>query len=301
VPTGLAQAPDSAYAGRVGLLIAAGLLLGVGLALRRDLVGPARRPAQRGLIAGLLALGLSVVLIFARTPGEHFLLGLDSNLRFVLALLCGAGGGALLGALVESSLIRPLYSRPIYQVLITLGLVFVGTEVIKSVWGPAGFFMDLPAAFRATGAGCRPLPDFFAWFGTNCSSISVLGRPFPSYRLFIIGLGLIMFVTVALVLRRTRLGMIIRAGVQDSEMVQALGINVRRVFTLVFALGTGLAALGGVAAAQRSGSGCSGALHERARGCRTLGRRAHAAARRSNTVFTRPRRDARGASASARR
>jgi branched-chain amino acid transport system permease protein len=58
-----------------------------------------------------------------------------------------------------------------------------------------------------------------------------------------------MFVAIALLLQRTRLGMIIRAGVQDSEMVQALGINVRRIFTLVFALGAGLAALGGVAAA----------------------------------------------------
>jgi branched-chain amino acid transport system permease protein len=67
--------------------------------------------------------------------------------------------------------------------------------------------------------------------------------------MFIILLGIVMFIAVALLLKRTRMGMIIRAGVQDSEMVQALGINVRRVFTLVFALGTGLAALGGVAVA----------------------------------------------------
>ena len=77
----------------------------------------------------------------------------------------------------------------------------------------------------------------------------MLGRPFPTYRLFIIGLGVAMFVTVWLVLTRTRVGMIIRAGVQDREMVQALGIDVQRVFTLVFAFGTALAALGGVAAA----------------------------------------------------
>ena len=69
------------------------------------------------------------------------------------------------------------------------------------------------------------------------------------YRIFIIALGVIVFVAIALLLRRTRLGMVIRAGVQDSDMVQALGINVRRIFTLVFALGCGLAALGGVAAA----------------------------------------------------
>ena len=77
----------------------------------------------------------------------------------------------------------------------------------------------------------------------------MLGRNFPSYRLFIIALGLAMFIAIALLLQKTRLGIIIRAGVQDSEMVQALGINVRRVFTLVFAIGCGLAAVGGVAAA----------------------------------------------------
>ena len=72
---------------------------------------------------------------------------------------------------------------------------------------------------------------------------------YPSYRLFIIFLGGAVFIGVAVLLRRTRLGMTIRAGVQDSDMVQALGINVRRVFTAVFALGAALAALGGVAAA----------------------------------------------------
>jgi branched-chain amino acid transport system permease protein len=77
----------------------------------------------------------------------------------------------------------------------------------------------------------------------------VLGRPFPSYRIFIIVLGVVMFVGIWLLLKKTRLGIIIRAGVQDSEMVQALGINVRRVFTLVFAIGCALAAIGGVAAA----------------------------------------------------
>jgi branched-chain amino acid transport system permease protein len=108
--------------------------------------------------------------------------------------------------------------------------------------------METPSFFATKGRGC-PAPDILTWFGSHCSSISVLGRPFPSYRIFIIFLGIVMFAAIALLLRRTRMGMIIRAGVQDRDMVQALGINVRRVFTLVFALGTGLAALGGVAAA----------------------------------------------------
>src|SRR5690606_7475356 len=75
----------------------------------------------------------------------------------------------------------------------------------------------------------------------------LFGQQQSVYRLFIIGLGLAMMIGVFLLLNRTRIGIIIRAGVQDSEMVQALGINVRRVFTLVFLLGAALAGLGGIA------------------------------------------------------
>jgi branched-chain amino acid transport system permease protein len=210
----------------------------------------ARTPGAgwRSLAGGLIALAVAVALIGVRTAGETWILAQSSDLRFVLALVFGAIGGAALGALVEWGMIRPLYARPIYQVLLTLGLVFIGTELVKGVWGPAGFFMEMPSTFNTRGAGC-PSPDLLAWFSDHCASISIMGRPFPSYRIFLIGLGLVVFVAIALLLQRTRLGMIIRAGVQDSEMVQALGINVRRIFTLVFALGTGLAALGGVAAA----------------------------------------------------
>jgi len=199
-------------------------------------------------LLGVIAIGLAVALVPARASGEIVILELSSNLRFLLALGFGAATGAVLGGLVEWGMIRPLYSRPIYQVLLTLGLVFVGTELIRGVWGPAGFYMDIPEFFNTRGENC-PSPDIISWFSNNCASILVLGRPFPSYRIFIILLGIVMFVVIALLLRRTRMGMIIRAGVQDSDMVQALGINVRLVFTLVFALGTGLAALGGVAAA----------------------------------------------------
>ncbi|HEX9115843.1 MAG TPA: branched-chain amino acid ABC transporter permease [Anaerolineae bacterium] len=188
------------------------------------------------------------MLVPIRTPGETFFLGLSSNVRFAVALLAGALIGAGLGALIESALIRPLYARPIYQVLLTLGLSFVGTELVKSVWGPAGFYMDIPAFFNTSNKAC-PSDTLWLWFSQHCQSIMVLGRPFPSYRLFIIVLGLVMFLAITLLLQRTRLGIIIRAGVQDSEMVQALGINVRQIFTLVFAIGTALAAIGGVAAA----------------------------------------------------
>lgn len=245
VPTEQAQEPLGRALARLAALAAGGAAAGAALALRR---GALRPPAWGGAVTGGALVALAVAVALARTPAEALILGLSSNLRFVLALLVGAGSGAALGGLMEWSLIRPLYSRPIYQVLVTLGLVFVGTELVKGVWGPTGYYMDVPDFFSQRGESC-PSPNLVAWLQDNCASIDVLGRPFPSYRLFIIALGLLMFGGIALLLRRTRLGMIIRAGVQDGEMVQALGINVRRVFTLVFALGAGLAALGGVAAA----------------------------------------------------
>ena len=193
----------------------------------------------------LFMLGAYVGLAVFNAP---FLAGWSTDARFLTALVMGGLVAGALGALTELSLIRPLYSRPIYQVLLTLGLTFVGGELIKAIWGTAGFFMPTPSFFNTQGANC-PSPDLLAFFTDHCSSILILGRAFPSYRLFVIGLGLVMFLAVALLLRKTRLGIIIRAGVQDGEMVQALGINVRRVFTLVFALGAALAGIGGVAAA----------------------------------------------------
>ncbi len=243
-----AEEVASVYLWRVIAMVGAGVALGLLLGGRQ--VRTLRRPpaSARSLIYGAALIVPAVVLVYWRLTSEAAILGLSSNLRFVLALVFGALVGALLGALVEVSMIRPLYSRPIYQVLLTLGLVFVGGEAIKGIWGPAGFYMDIPAFFNGNSKDC-PSPDLLAWFSDHCASIDVLGRPFPSYRIFIIALGVIVFVAIALLLRRTRLGMVIRAGVQDSDMVQALGINVRRIFTLVFALGCGLAALGGVAAA----------------------------------------------------
>ncbi|NNJ11707.1 branched-chain amino acid ABC transporter permease [Chloroflexales bacterium ZM16-3] len=246
VPTAEAQEALGLFAGRLLALAASGLAGGFALAQGQPFVGRSRGP--RGLLLGAGLLALALLIAPARIVGEGAILGLSSNLRFVIALVVGAGSGAALGGLIEWSLIRPLYSRPIYQVLVTLGLVLVGTELVKGVWGPTGYYMDTPDFFSQRGDAC-PSPNLVAWLGDHCASIDVLGRPFPSYRIFIIVLGLIMFAAIAVLLRRSRLGMIIRAGVQDAEMVQALGINVRWVFTLVFALGAGLAALGGVAAA----------------------------------------------------
>lgn len=152
----------------------------------------------------------------------------DTNLRFLVAVVTGTLTGLSVGTLMEWGLIRPLYKRPIFQILLTLGMVYVIAEVVKFIWGPAPLGMAKPELLKGT--------------------VDILGRAFPIYNIFIILLGIVVMVVVYVILRRTRIGIIIRAGVEDSEMVQAMGINVRRVFTGVFALGAGLAALGGAAA-----------------------------------------------------
>lgn len=246
IPTAEAQEPLATMFIRSGGVFLVGLIASFAFgAGRRD--DAARALPRRALTTAIVLVVTALALLMLRDLGEQTILDMESNLRFVFALAAGAVTGGLLGALMEWALIRPLYARPIYQILLTLGLVFVADQVIRLVWGPTGASMEAPALFRGAGAEC-PSPDLIAWLSQHCNSIMVLGRAFPSYRLLIIAIGVIVTVALAILLQRSRLGMIIRAGVQDSQMVEALGINVRRVFTLVFAIGTGLAGLGGVVA-----------------------------------------------------
>ncbi len=246
IPTAEAQEPIATMLLRIGGMFIAGAVASAATATRSAERLEAPMSRTLGIVGGLVALAL--ITLFVRDLGEQAILGTESNWRFLLALGVGAGTGAALGALMEWGLIRPLYARPIYQILLTLGLTFVFDQVVRFVWGPAGAFMEIPQWFNTSSQDC-PSDNLLLWFSQHCDSIFVMGRPFPSYRLFIILVGAIMVLGIALLLQRTRFGMIIRAGVQDSEMVEALGINVRRVFTLVFAIGAGLAGLGGVVAA----------------------------------------------------
>ncbi|NOZ05458.1 MAG: branched-chain amino acid ABC transporter permease [Chloroflexi bacterium] len=202
------------------------------------------RPLWQGIGLGVLLLVVAVWADRVQVGWANAMLNWDSSLRFAGGLLIGALAGALTGGIMEWGLIRPLYVRPIYQVLLTLGIVYAGTELARTIWGVEVKRMNKPSLF---GARCRS-PDFLSWLHEHCASLNVWGRAFPSYRLLIIVLGVLVFLGMVVLLRRSRLGMIIRAGVQDREAVEALGINVRRVFTLVFALGTALAAFGGAAA-----------------------------------------------------
>lgn len=202
----------------------------------------------QGMLFFLVAAGMSIVFglldVLNLAQGSFFMLGAYAGfavygalpegtpltVRFIAALIAATAAGGLLGGAVEVALLRPLYERPIFQIVLTLGLATVIEEAARTVYGPAGLIpIDPPAALDTT-------------FG-------VFGGRFETYRLFIIVVGFLLMVSISLLLQRTRLGIIIRAGVQDSEMVEALGINVRRVFTLVFMLGTAVAALGGMTAA----------------------------------------------------
>jgi len=240
------QEPLSRFWLRPLLLAAASLLVAVANQRPGSSEQSLRRRKPRPQVLALAgALAVAVTASVFREAGALAVLGMNANLRFLLALAAGTAVGGGLGAVVEATLIRPLYERHLYQVMVTLGLAFVLMEVVQVLWDPLAYQMSRPPMFAQPGKA----PSLLAWFAQGSVTVDILGVTFPSYRLFIIVLGVLMFILLAVLMRYSRLGIIIRAGVQDSEMVESLGINVRRVFTLVFVLGAGLAALGGIGAA----------------------------------------------------
>lgn len=228
------------------LMFLGGLLLALLAARPGDAtqIIPTKKPIIPWVRVAVLAV-VMVTSIFVRESASIFVLNMNGNVRFFLALLVGAGVGAGLGVLVEVSLIRPLYSRPFYIVLLTLGIGYVLRETVQLLWDPVAYSMERPPMFSQPGKA----ENLLAWFTGNNVTIDIMGVTFPSYRLFIIVLGMVMLLGLFLLMRYSRLGMIIRAGVQDRNMVEALGINVKAVFSVVFAIGVGLAALGGIGAA----------------------------------------------------
>ena len=148
--------------------------------------------------------------------------------RFLVSVLIGLLAGAVLAALVELVLIRPLYLRHIEQVLVTVGLSFALIALVQAFWGPDFHPIDVPSWIDSTSAvGGAHVPNH------SFVEILVAGA---------VLIGLLAF------LRFTRYGLIIRAGVENRAMVTALGIDVKKAFTLVFAIGGIAAALAGVLA-----------------------------------------------------
>ena len=240
--------------GLLGALLGS-LLLGLSLAgfnVRRQAV--ADRSMGKGRIFGAVALMLfGLLLYWGNDVVTEGLFQLSSTWLFFLAMVVAVLSGFMLGVLVESLLIRPLYDRPIYQIMLTLGIGFILIEVVRTIWGRPGFTMPKPELFAGRGDGC-PATSLGDLLAHHCSTILLFDGRIRTYNeIFVILVGLIVLTGVWLLLKRTRIGMIIRAGVQDREMVEALGINVHLVFNFVFALGVGLAALGGVLAAPSIG------------------------------------------------
>ena len=157
---------------------------------------------------------------------ESKLTGISVLPRFLLGALVGLVVGAVFAALVELVLIRPLYKRHIEQVLVTVGLGLATTALVVAIWG--------------NDARTVPAP---AWLG---KTTTVLGAHIPNDRWILIVTAGAVLIALNAFLRGTRYGLIIRAGVENRAMVTALGIDVRRAFTLVFALGGMAAALAGV-------------------------------------------------------
>jgi branched-chain amino acid transport system permease protein len=243
-------------------LILAGILIPIGLAgflvrgqyLSDDIERSHLASIQRNVIwlpVLIYAIGLSSFMFHGFL--RNLLTNIDTSLLFCIAVAIAFLIGFILGILIETTLIRPLYVRPLYQILMTLGISLIGVEFVRTVWGRPEFTMPKPGVFNGTGPGC-PAENLGDLIANQCSTLLLFGSRVRTYNeIFVPLVGLIVLILVWVLLQRTRLGMIIRAGVQDSEMVEALGINVRRVFTMVFGLGVALAAMGGTIAAPAMG------------------------------------------------
>jgi branched-chain amino acid transport system permease protein len=189
----------------------------------------------------LLSAGFSLIFGLMRIPnlthGSLFMLGayigatfvvglLGFQLNFWLAAVLATLAVAALGALAERLLLRQLPGDQLAQVLVTLGLSFMAADLCLMLWGGDPLSVATPAGL-----------DGFVRFGVAV---------FPVYRLAIIVIAVVVAIGLWLLLDRTRLGAMIRAGVDDPDMARVVGIRVSQLFTIVFALGAGLAAFAGI-------------------------------------------------------
>jgi len=196
---------------------------------------------QLGVMLFLMSAGLTLVFgvmnLINLAHGSLYMLGayLAATFQrmtgsFLLGILLALPVVMILGILMELIILRRLYDRDhLDQVLATFALILFFNELVRILWGPQAYFMALPESLSG-------------W-------VNVLpGVPYPTYRLFIVVTGLLIALGLYGLIRRTRLGMLIRAGASNREMVGALGINVSLLFTLVFGLGAALAGFAGMMA-----------------------------------------------------
>jgi branched-chain amino acid transport system permease protein len=143
-----------------------------------------------------------------------------------LAALVSGAAVAAFGALLERFILRKLSGNVLGQVLVTLGIAYILADACLVVWGGDPIPLPTPAGLQAP--------------------LRVAGFTFPAYRLAVVGLAVAVAIGLYLLMEKTRLGAMIRAGVDDMDMARAVGIPVSRLFTIVFCLGAGLAGAGGV-------------------------------------------------------
>ena len=184
------------------------------------------------LLSSGFALIFGLMRIANLTHGALFMLG-----TYVAATVVRAGYGlvlagavamvaiAVVGGLIERLILRRLTNNSQGQVLATLGLSFVAADFCLMVWGGDPIPIETPRMFQAP--------------------VHLLGLSFPTYRLVVLAIAVLVGVLLYLLIERTRLGAMIRAGVDDMQMARAVGIPASRLFTTVFCLGAGLAGLGG--------------------------------------------------------
>jgi len=195
---------------------------------------------QMGVLLFLISSGLSLIFGLMHVVnlahgalymvGAYFGITIAQGLgNFYLAVLLAPLLTAVVGMLVERTLLSRTYGRGMYpQVLLTLGLVFCFDELVRIVWGAPIQTLTLPSGLA--------------------ESVTLAGVSLPIYRIFVVGVSVLVIAVLLLAFGRSRLGAMVRAGVDDREMAEALGINVRRLFGGVFAVGAALAGLAGVLA-----------------------------------------------------
>ena len=190
-----------------------------------------------GSLLFLLSAGFSLIFGLMRIPnlthGSFFMLGAYIGVSFLrigagfwLAAVLSALAMAVIGGLVERILLRRLAGRELAQVLLTLGLSFIIADLCLMIWTGDPISPEAPAALRGT--------------------VPIFNIVFPAYRLAVVLISVAVAAGLWLMLERTRLGAMIRAGVDDAPIARVMGIRVSRLFTLSFSLGAGLAGFAGV-------------------------------------------------------
>ena len=195
---------------------------------------------QLGVLLFLLAAGLTLVFGIMNfvnlAHGSLYMMGAYFAAAafarwesFLLAAVVALAGSLLLGFFVERVALSRLYSRDhLDQVLATFGLILVFNEVVRYIWGPSSIYMNAPPELSG--------------------QVNLFGLNYPSYRFAIIAAGLGVAVLLYVLINKTRLGMLIRAGASNADMVSALGVDIKFLNSLVFALGAALAGLAGLMA-----------------------------------------------------